>query len=84
MPSPPPEFTNDRLEAFQPFSVGPTNCIGKLLAWSELRLFAARFLWLFRVEIAEGHDFLWESQRKMMVIEKNPLWMKLERRDMDN
>ena len=48
------EFKNDKFEVMQPFSVGPRNCIGRNLAYAEMRLILARFLWNFDVEIDEG------------------------------
>jgi len=58
------EFKNDNFDIMQPFSVGPRNCIGKNLAYAEMRLILARFLWNFDVEFdaekmgKEGKEWL--------------------------
>lgn len=40
-------YANDTRSVFQPFSVGPRNCIGQNLAWAELRTVIARLVWNF-------------------------------------
>lgn len=40
-------FKDDNKAAFQPFSVGPRNCVGKNLAYFEMRIVLARLLWNF-------------------------------------
>ncbi|OCK76204.1 benzoate 4-monooxygenase cytochrome P450 [Lepidopterella palustris CBS 459.81] len=42
-----PRFANDNRSSFQPFSYGPRNCIGKSLAYAEMRLVVAKLLWHF-------------------------------------
>ncbi|KAH8882081.1 cytochrome P450 [Thozetella sp. PMI_491] len=49
-------FDNDQREAFQPFSVGPRNCIGKDLAYAEMRLLLARMIWNFDIELDHRSD----------------------------
>ncbi|KAI4151579.1 MAG: hypothetical protein LQ340_003424 [Diploschistes diacapsis] len=76
----PPEFTNDKLRAVQPFSVGPRQCIGKNLARIEMLLILARFLWSFDVDSAEPggkSNPKWEEQNTWMLLEKHPLLLKL-------
>lgn len=69
------------LSASQPFSVGPTGCIGKNLAWAEMRLLVAKVVWAFRLGLVEGRRFCWEDLKMMMVVEKEDFWVGLERRD---
>ncbi|KAF2109486.1 cytochrome P450 [Lophiotrema nucula] len=38
----PEQYASDRLSASQPFNFGPTNCIGKPLAWAKMRVLIAR------------------------------------------
>ena len=40
-------FRDDDLEANQPFGLGPWTCIGRNIAWMELRLIVAKLLWHF-------------------------------------
>lgn len=43
----------DRFEVLQPFSVGPRNCIGRNLAYAEMRLILAKILFNFDLELAD-------------------------------
>ena len=38
--------------AYQAFSFGPRNCVGRLLAMTELRLILAKMVWHFDIELA--------------------------------
>ena len=51
-----PEFSSDSREVLQPFHVGPRNCLGKNLAYAEMRLFLAKMLWHFDFELADPND----------------------------
>lgn len=46
-------FGNDKLDAMQPFSVGPRNCIGRNLAYAEMRLILSRILFDFDISLAQ-------------------------------
>ncbi|KAL7629562.1 hypothetical protein AAE478_001083 [Parahypoxylon ruwenzoriense] len=48
-----PAFKDDKLDAMQPFSIGPRNCIGRNLAYAEMRLILARIIYNFDMSIAE-------------------------------
>jgi cytochrome P450 len=48
-----PCFSNDRLDAIHPFGIGPRSCIGRLLAWAEMRLILARLVWRFQLQPAD-------------------------------
>lgn len=37
-------YASDRLEASKPFNIGPRGCIGRNLAYAEMRLILARVL----------------------------------------
>jgi cytochrome P450 len=41
-------------EILRPFSLGPRNCIGKILALAEVKLVLAKLLWSFDLELAGG------------------------------
>lgn len=47
-------FKDDATEHFFPFSRGPRQCLGTQLAWRETRLFIAKVLWSFDVEVTPG------------------------------
>ncbi|KAL7930726.1 cytochrome P450 [Trichoderma chlorosporum] len=52
-------FSGDSQEALQPFSFGPRNCIGKNLAYAEMRLILAKVLWNFDLSLhADSKDWL--------------------------
>jgi cytochrome P450 len=72
-------FRNDDLAAVQAFGVGPRSCVGKPLAWAELRLILARVVWAFEVEQAETPNGIvdWDSQMAWTVIEKKPFEVKM-------
>ncbi|KAI0114775.1 cytochrome P450 [Daldinia grandis] len=49
-----PEYKDDQQDAMQPFSVGPRNCIGRNLAYAEMRLILAKILYDFDMSIDES------------------------------
>ncbi|KAK2596439.1 hypothetical protein N8I77_013329 [Diaporthe amygdali] len=65
-----PRFVNDKRDALQPFSYGPRNCIGKNLAYVEMRVIPARLLWNFDLTIAEDSRN-WQEQEEVYT-----LWLK--------
>ncbi|KAI0132848.1 cytochrome P450 [Xylariales sp. AK1849] len=48
-----PRYKNDKLDAMQPFSAGPRNCIGKNLAYAEMRLILAKIIFNFDLRLAD-------------------------------
>ncbi|KAL7929313.1 cytochrome P450 [Trichoderma chlorosporum] len=58
-------FENNKRDAYMPFSVGPRNCIGRNLAYAEMRLILARMVWNFVIKLAE---------------EKGPIYVNLTKR----
>ncbi|KAF2652208.1 cytochrome P450 3A17 [Lophiostoma macrostomum CBS 122681] len=72
-------FDHDNKAAFSPFSAGPRNCIGKNLAYSELRLIMARFLWNFDVDLVEGYEGWPEKQKAFILWDKPPMMVHLTR-----
>lgn len=73
-------FFNDCREAFQPFSVGPRNCIGRNLAYHEMRLILAKVLWNFDLKLTEESQDWAESQRTFALWEKPPLMVETRER----
>jgi cytochrome P450 len=70
------EFENDNRKVVQPFNVGPRNCLGRNLAYLEMRVVLARLVWGFDFEMEEvskgweegqtGH-MLWSWRKPLMV-----------------
>ncbi|KAG0154582.1 hypothetical protein PDIDSM_150 [Penicillium digitatum] len=56
------EFATDNKAAFQPFSFGPRNCIGKNLAYHEMRLILAKVLYNFDFSLLP-ESVGWEKQK---------------------
>ncbi|KAI2628416.1 putative cytochrome P450 monooxygenase [Xylaria nigripes] len=48
-----PKYKDDRLDAMQPFGVGPRNCIGRNLAYAEMRLILAKMVYNFDISMAD-------------------------------
>ncbi|KAL4995183.1 cytochrome P450 [Aspergillus recurvatus] len=55
-------FYNDNRAVVQPFSVGPRNCIGRNLAFAEMRVILARVLWNFDLELCR-ESVNWSEQK---------------------
>jgi averantin hydroxylase len=70
------EFANDDRAALQPFALGPRNCIGRNLAYTEMRLVLVRMLWRFDLELADPSSD-WLDQKVTILWIKTPLWVRL-------
>lgn len=71
------EFKDDHLDALEPFSVGPRNCLGRNLAWHEMRLLLATVMLHFDLELCdESKD--WTDQKVYTIWEKKPLMCTLK------
>ncbi|KAJ4386001.1 hypothetical protein N0V93_008892 [Gnomoniopsis smithogilvyi] len=79
-----PNYADDKLDASQPFSVGPRACIAKNLAYFELRLILTRVIWNFDMELDQGQlgmesKKLWGMDMKhikgYLTWIKPPLWV---------
>ncbi|KAK5626223.1 hypothetical protein RRF57_001938 [Xylaria bambusicola] len=64
--------TEDKVDTLQPFSIGPRNCIGRNLAFGEMKFILARILWNFDMELATGSEDWMEQQKAYF------LWLKPE------
>ena len=62
--------------ALQPFSIGPRNCLGKNLAYVEMRSILARIVWHFDMELCEESKD-WTNQNAYVLWEKPPLYVML-------
>ncbi|KAK4675163.1 hypothetical protein QC764_500720 [Podospora pseudoanserina] len=68
-----PEFASDHKEAFQPFHLGPRNCLGRNLAYIEMRLILARVLWNFDLKMDKDSADWMSKQRIFNLWEKGAL-----------
>ena len=63
--------------AYNPFSLGPRNCLGRSLAYLEMRLILARLFWHFDFE-RYGEVSPWTDQKSWILWEKRPLSVRLK------
>ena len=75
----PRKFENDDKKASQPFSYGPANCIGKNLAYAEMRVLLGNVVWGFDLEGGDGAESWMERNRIYTLWHKAELWVKLKR-----
>lgn len=68
----PEKFPDDKLDAVQPFSTGPRDCIGKNLAYAEMRTILARLLFNFDMELVDP-QVDWFDQKVFFLWTKLPL-----------
>jgi cytochrome P450 len=74
-----PQYANDQRDVFQPFSFGPRNCIGRNLAYMEMRLILARLIWNFEIELCKESEG-WNLQKTFILWEKPELNVRLKLR----
>ncbi|KAL1889864.1 hypothetical protein Sste5346_008587 [Sporothrix stenoceras] len=72
-------FYNDRRDVHKPFSFGPRDCIGRNLAYHEMRLIMAKILFNFDLELDKSCSD-WYNQRIFALWEKPPLNVHLKYR----
>ncbi|KAJ4346340.1 uncharacterized protein N0V89_010269 [Didymosphaeria variabile] len=73
----PEKFRHDNHAVMNPFSFGPRNCLGKNLAYAEMRVILAKMLWHFDLELQPGMDDWLERHKLFMLWEKPALMVKL-------
>ncbi|KAL1632953.1 hypothetical protein SLS56_003239 [Neofusicoccum ribis] len=66
-------FVNDDKAVAKPFGFGPRDCIGKNLAYHEMRLVLAMVFWHFDLELCEESRKWMVDQKVFNVWEKPPL-----------
>ncbi|RDW82598.1 hypothetical protein BP6252_03710 [Coleophoma cylindrospora] len=72
-----PAYANDNRHALQPFQVGPRNCIGRNLAYAEIKVILARTLWNFDMQLCEESEKWTEGLKSYFIWVKRPLMVKL-------
>ena len=74
-------YSRDRKGIFHPFSYGAHNCLGQRLAWLQMRVILARFVWNFDLKVPESTVPLkWSSQKVYMTWVKKPILAKISPR----
>ena len=81
-------YSNDNLDASLPFGTGPRVCIGRNLAYLEMRLILSHLLWSFDVELDRGRyeernkvwglDGMMRPMRVFHSMTKPELWLRLK------
>ncbi|KAF3032118.1 hypothetical protein E8E12_000589 [Didymella heteroderae] len=74
----PKAFGEDKREVVQPFSFGPRNCLGKNLAYAEMRLILAKIVWHFDLELVKPGNEWMRDQRVFALWEKPALEVRLK------
>ncbi|KAB2571421.1 Cytochrome P450 monooxygenase rdc4 [Lasiodiplodia theobromae] len=69
-------FARDDKKVFQPFSVGPRNCLGMNLAYHEIRLMLSYLIWHFDFELCKESE-RWIEQKAYTLWAKPPLMIKV-------
>ncbi|GES60414.1 cytochrome P450 [Aspergillus terreus] len=64
-------FANDRFDILQPFHVGPRNCLGRNLAYTEMRLILARVIYNFDLKLADDSTD-WLKRQKVWFFWNRP------------
>lgn len=79
----PKEFEHDNKDGiFQPFSMGPRNCLGRNLAYAEMRVTLAKLLWSFDLSAPANFNETWvETQKTFILWEKAPLYVNVKARE---
>nr|POE90120.1 cytochrome p450 monooxygenase 1 [Quercus suber] len=83
LPDAPPCFSTDVRDVLHPFHPGPRGCLGKGLAYYEIRSLLVRLLWHFDLELQPGNDRWMEMQKEHALWDKLSLWVKLRNRRID-
>lgn len=76
------EFYADRRDVHRPFSTGPRDCIGRNLAFHEMRIIMARLLWEFDLALEDEEEMNggWRDQKVRIFWDKKPLMVRLKKR----
>ena len=71
-------YADDRREASQPFSIGPRGCIGRNLAYAEMRIILARVIFEFDMELMESSKSWLENLKNFALWQKDPMMVRLK------
>lgn len=70
-------YASDRREASQPFNIGPRACIGRNLAYAEIRIVLARVVLDFDMELMAGSGSWLKGLKNFTLWQKDPLMVRL-------
>jgi len=70
------KYKDDVREVVNPFSFGPRNCLGKNLAYAEMRLILAKVLFSFDLELVDKGQEWMEGQRVYTLWDKPSLFVR--------
>ncbi|KFZ02583.1 hypothetical protein V500_00082 [Pseudogymnoascus sp. VKM F-4518 (FW-2643)] len=70
------EYATDRRNSLQPFGYGPRKCIANELSTMYSKLFFARLLWEFDMELQPA-SCDWDNQKGYLTPYIRPLWVKV-------
>ncbi|KAL8734603.1 MAG: hypothetical protein Q9181_003155 [Wetmoreana brouardii] len=73
-------FLKDDKAAFQPFAIGPRNCIGGKVFLAEAHLIISKMVYNFDMALADENDWDWMSQKAYLFFEPKKLIVKLAER----
>ena len=71
-----PNFHPHDARAHRPFSFGPRNCLGRSLAWMEIRCVLCKLLWNFNLRM-ESPDYEWNEQGTYVMWDKKQMLISL-------
>ncbi|KAL7806057.1 cytochrome P450 [Trichoderma gracile] len=74
-------FSSDPKDVLQAFSFGPRNCIGKNLAYAEMRLILAKIMWHFDLTLHPDSADWMERQQAFTLWQKPDLNVYIKPRD---
>ncbi|KAJ8123392.1 hypothetical protein ONZ43_g650 [Nemania bipapillata] len=71
------KYSDDMLKAVVPFSTGPRACPGRESAWIQMRLFLAKVLWAFNLELVRGKDITFDRDFSVHTMWNKPsIWVR--------
>jgi hypothetical protein len=65
-------FSQDNLKSMFPFILGPRMCPGRESAWIQIRLFLAKVLWTFDLELVKGHNLSFDRDFSVFTMWNKP------------
>lgn len=76
--SPSSPFASDKRDASKHFGAGSRDCLGQVIAWTEMRLVLAGLIWAFDIEAVRKVD--WAQQKTYIIWQKKPFEVRIRRR----